>query len=620
MANLNLEKYDKYSVFFIYTALALAVLAVYWPVHSYDFINYDDSAFISENKNVTAGLTFSSIKWALTTGPPDYWRPAVWLSHIIDCELFGLDPSGHHLTNLLLHIANTLLLFGVLKAMTGSKWACAFAAACFGLHPMHVESVAWISERKDVLSAFFWFLTMMAYLRYVRRPSAGRYVLTLFLFEMGLMSKPMVVVLPLVLLLLDYWPLGRFTSMSQRIFYRLLREKIPFFILSVISGIITFIVQKNVGTMAAIDKLPPFLRAGNAAVSYMKYIAKTLWPNKLAVFYPHPGDKLPVWQIVMSAAMLLAVLIIIIRVSARHKYLMVGWLWYIGTLLPMIGLIQVGAQAMADRYSYIPLIGIFIMIAWSAEELCPKTKAGKTILTMTSAVIIIAMSVCSRLQVYHWENSLTINAHAVKVTDNNFIALSGYGEALCRAGKYDEGLEYLRKSVFIRPNYDTALYNMGLSYAQQGKYDQAIKYYNKVLQIKPDYAEAQQKIREALSEKDKTDKALQYFDEAKLLEDRQQKEQAIELYKKAVELKPNFIVAHGRLGLAMASVGRIDEAVEQFRIVLKDRPQDIEMHCNIGLLLARQDKAEEAAEHYRQALRIDPNCTKAKELLEAAVK
>lgn len=360
--------------------LILAIFTVFWQVRSHDFVNYDDDKYVTENRDVKAGLTTQSIIWAFTTTHASNWHPLTWLSHMLDISLFGLNPGWHHLTNLLFHIANTLLLFLILRGMTEEFWKSAFVAALFALHPLHVESVAWIAERKDVLSTFFWMLTILAYAYYVKHPVLRRYLFVLFSFLLGLMSKPMLVTLPFVLLLLDYWPLGRFQmeesgitrnpkkhkskhpEYQKSIALRLVREKTPFFVLAGFSSIITFIAQQHGGTVRSLEFLPVKTRVANALISYVAYIGKMIWPFNLAVLYPHPGTTLPMWQTILAGLFLLFISYLVIRKVKKLPYLSIGWFWYVGTLVPVIGLVQVGAQSMADRYTYIPLIGLFIRL------------------------------------------------------------------------------------------------------------------------------------------------------------------------------------------------------------------------------------------------------------------
>ena len=359
----------KYQSICIYLVLALTTTAVFYQVCTYDFVNYDDFMYVYKNPNIQAGITLKAIKWALTVGYASNWHPLTWLSHMLDWQLFGPKAGGHHLTNLIFHIANTLLLFIVLKQMTHRLWPSAFVAALFALHPLHVESVAWVAERKDVLSTFFWMLTMWAYVRFVGRPKIASYLLVVVFLALGLMSKPMLVTLPFVLLLLDYWPLSRLSQKHGKAGTKcslsyLLIEKIPLFAIVLASCIVTFIVQEKGGAMPTTKNYDFFIRLANASISYLQYIIKMIWPARLAMFYPHPGQNVSILYAVISAALLLAVTILILRFAANRRYLVTGWFWYLGTLVPVIGLVQVGDQAFADRYSYVTLTGLFIIIAW----------------------------------------------------------------------------------------------------------------------------------------------------------------------------------------------------------------------------------------------------------------
>ena len=375
----------KYWVPCICLTLALATLISYSQVLNHDFIDFDDDMYVTRNENVQKGLTWQNIKWAFTTNQAYNWHPLTWLSHMLDCQLFGLKPAGHHFTSVLFHIANTLLLFLVFKSMTGNLWRSAFVAALFALHPLHVESVAWIAERKDVLSTLFWLLTMAAYVRYVRKPGPKWYLLTILAFAMGLMAKPMLVTLPFILLLLDYWPLARFQfgqnikDTEWKILYRLFVEKIPLFIITIITSVITFIVPKGSGAVPGLKELSLMPRLTNALISYVKYIEKMFWPSRLAVFYPRAVDAIPTWQILAALLLLLIISGLAVWLARSRKYLLVGWLWYLGILVPVIGLVQVGDQAMADRYTYVSLIGLFIIVVWGLNDLLEKWKYHKIV-------------------------------------------------------------------------------------------------------------------------------------------------------------------------------------------------------------------------------------------------
>ena len=425
--------------FLVCLFLVIATLAVYWQVRNYSFVNYDDHMYVTQNHNVQAGLTLESITWSFTTIQASNWHPLTWISHMLDCQLYGMNPGRHHLTNVLLHILNSLLLFLVFMRMTGKLWQSGFVAALFALHPLHVESVAWISERKDVLSTFFWMLSLWGYLRYVERPGACRYLLLFFLFILGLMTKPMLVTLPFVLLLLDYWPLNRFQFGSsgdcnysiQRPFdFGLVWEKTPLFLLAAVSSVMTYIVQKSGGAVNSLATIPFHDRIANAIVSYVSYIGKMIWPDNLAVFYPYPKSIL-LWKVAGAGLLLVVVSVVIFRMVRTKPYFAVGWLWYIGTLVPVIGLVQVGSQGMADRYTYVPLIGIFVIIAWGVPDFMPKWRYKKIGFTVTIAAILAIIMITTRLQIRYWSDSLTLFKHAFEVTTvDNCIVHGKLGEAL----------------------------------------------------------------------------------------------------------------------------------------------------------------------------------------------
>jgi len=465
----------------ICAALILVTIAAYEPLRHNDFINLDDPRYVTENQHIRTGITFEGIKWAFAAVQTSHWHPLTMLSHILDCQLFGLNPKWHHLVNLLFHIANTLLFFRVLKDMTGTLWQSAFVAAAFALHPLHVESVAWVAERKDVLSTLFWLLTMAAYVRYIRYNSIKWYVVTLLLFALGLMAKSMLVTLPFVLLLLDYWPLERLKNKSN--IKHLIFEKIPLFILSAISSITAFFVMRAAGNIISVNVLPLKIRAANSTVSYAEYIGKMIWPNQLAVFYPLDSGSLSVWQIASAALLLSGISIWVIWLSPKYKYLLVGWLWYLGTLVPVIGLVQVGNQAMADRYTYLPSIGVFIMIAWGFADLSARWRFGKIIFRTAAITTLAILLICTRMQVKLWKNSFTLFEHTLKVTQNNYIIHNNYGIALSQAGRPDEGILQFRRSLQINPQHANAHYNLGLALAKTGQLEEAIIHLRKSLEF-----------------------------------------------------------------------------------------------------------------------------------------
>lgn len=529
----------------IYLLLTGLTFVTYKQVLYHQFIIFDDTVYITENPHIQKGLTFENIRWAFTTGRASNWHPITWLSHIVDYEMFGLNPRGHHLVNVLLHTANTLLLFGVLNAMTGAVWQSAFVAALFALHPLHIESVAWVAERKDVLSGLFFMLTVAAYLRYVRQTGTKWYLLTILLFALGLMAKPMLVTLPFVLLLLDYWPLGRFGVNRPA---KLVREKVPFFVLSAVSSVVTFLVQQSTGAVSTMEKFPPATRIANAMVSYMVYLEKMVWPSRLAVLYPYPVDGLPVQQVIKAVLLLTGVSYLVIRLARNHKYLLVGWLWYAGTLVPVIGLVQVGSQAMADRYTYLPSIGIFIMVAWGFDELLTGRRWRETALGVSAAAVLLVLSTCTGAQLRYWQNSVTLFEHTLEVTSNNHTAYNNLGIAYGRLGRYQEEMEAYKQAIRINPDSAEAQCNLGVVYIKLGDYDKAIKALKQALRIKPDYVYEYGNL------------GVAYFKLGSY-------EKAIEAFKQAVKIKPDLAETHYNLGVAYLASDDRGHALEEYKIL-----------------------------------------------------
>ena len=480
---------NKLHLFLVYAVLALASLIAYEPVHRNKFINYDDNDYVAENPYVRSGITRESVIWAFTTRHASNWHPLTWLSHMLDCQFFGTNPLWHHLMNLLFHVANTLLLFWVLKRMTGALWPSAFVAAVFALHPLHVESVAWAAERKDVLSGFFWMLTIAAYVRYAERPGIARYLLVFSALCLGLMAKPMLVTLPFVLLLLDYWPLGRFQGRHAATIYRLIGEKAPLFALAAVSSVVTYIAQRGAGAVLLGQKLPLKLRAANAAVSYVSYIGKMIYPSRLAALYPHQASRLPLTQPIVCLVILIIVSAGIIYAARRARFLAVGWLWYLGTLVPVIGLIQVGVQAMADRYTYLPSIGIFIIVAWGAAGLLAGWRYRKIVLAISASIVLAALLLCTRMQVRHWQNSFTLFGHTLEVTERNYIMQNNYGNLLYQNGHPAEAAAHFEEALRINPKHTGALNNLGVISYSQGRIGWAIAHWTKAEKLKPNSAD-----------------------------------------------------------------------------------------------------------------------------------
>jgi protein O-mannosyl-transferase len=477
----------------ISSAIAIITFAVYLPVRNFEFVRYDDDEYVRNNPVVQQGPTWQGIEWAFTTNHAANWHPLTWLSHMLDCRLFGNKPGLHHLVNVLFHIANTLLLFIIFNRMTKRLWPSAFIAALFALHPLHVESVAWVAERKDVLSTLFWLLTMLAYVRYTERPSILRYSFALLFFALGLMAKPMLVTLPFVLLLLDYWPLNRFLN-SKFSIHNSFIEKIPFFAFAVLSCIITFLAQQTSGAVSQVDLMPMKIRIANAIFSYFIYIKKMFWPSNLAVLYPYRYEGIPVNEILISAIILILITILVLIYFRWYKYLLVGWFWYLGTLIPVIGLIQVGSQAYADRYTYVPLIGLFIIIAFGATELLRNIPHKKYILAVFAILVLLACAIVTSRQLKYWKNSNTLFDHALAVTNNNPNILNNYANVLAVQGNKEQARQYLAEAVRLIPDS----FEMRMNYAkilnELGFNDQAIEQYKIALKIDPASKEAHEKL------------------------------------------------------------------------------------------------------------------------------
>ncbi|MFA5252340.1 MAG: tetratricopeptide repeat protein, partial [Phycisphaerae bacterium] len=575
----------KYSSFWICLSLILITAAVFYQVCTYDFINFDDTHYVYENPNIQNGITPQAIKWAFTTGYASNWHPLTWLSHMLDWQLFGSKTGGHHLTNLIFHIANTLLLFIVLKQMTQRLWPSAFVAALFALHPLHVESVSWVAERKDVLSTFFWMLTMWAYVRFVRRPKIANYLLIIAFFALGLMSKPMLVTLPFVLLLLDYWPLDRLSlkqvkSGSKYSLSYLLIEKVPLFLMVAASSVVTFIVQRKGGALEAGENYSFIIRLANAFISYVQYIIKTIFPADLTVLYPHPGQNVSIRYAVISAIFLLVVTILILRFAKEHRYAAVGWFWYLGTLVPVIGLIQVGIQARADRYTYIPLTGLFIIIAWGMPDLLAKWRYKKIGLTLSAMLVVLALSTCTYFQVRYWQNSLTLFQHALDVTEDNYVAHFCVAGPLREQGKLDETIYHCSEAVRIKPDYDKALNCLGITLFEAGRVDEAIPCYKKALEINPSFFNVN--IGLALAFAAKGDFA-----------------EAVRNYKIALEKVDT--------SSELLKLGRFEEAIAGYRKIVSANPSNPDVLNELGYALARAGKFDEAAKCFYESLRLDPN-------------
>ncbi len=593
-------------------ALAVATLAVYGQVISHQFIKLDDDLSIQNNPMVIGGLTLKGIAWAFTTFHDSNWHPLTWISHQVDSQIFGLDAGGHLLVSALIHVANTLLVFLLLKRLTGASWRSAIVAALFALHPLHVESVAWAVERKDNLSTFFGLLSLLAYALYAEAPSWRRYALVAFWLALGLMSKPMLVTWPFVLLLLDYWPLKRLAwqpangiGRFAKAWVPLIREKLPLICLVAGSMLMTYLAQSAGGTLPMAD--PPFsLRLSNALVSYAKYLFLTAWPTGLGVYYPFPPEGVPAWQVAGAVALLLVITALSIREARKRPYLIMGWFWFLGTLIPVIGVMRIGiGLEMADRYHYVPSIGLFTAIVFGLGELAVAWRIGRVTIAAFSAIVLLGFGFLSGVQVRFWRDSVTLFERTLSVTSNNALIQNQLGVVLNQQGKRTEAFSHFAEALRIKPDYFHALANMALALSQQGKTAEAIDFYQRALKVRSDSAQAHMQLGRLLADQGKQDEALQEF----------------------VKASPNDFDLRVRLGEALARQGKHSEAISQLTVAARLKPNSAEVHNNLGLLLLMTGQPERSIPHFSTALRLKPdlaiaqdNLTRAQKQIEARPK
>jgi tetratricopeptide (TPR) repeat protein len=578
------------------------LLAAFLPAASNDFTNYDDNLYVTKNAQVQQGLTWESAHWAFCNVDVSNWHPLTWLSHILDCQFFGLRAWGHHLTSVWLHALNGVLAFAVLRRMTGAVWRSFIVALLFGLHPLRVESVAWVAERKDVLSTSFWMLTLWAYARFAQLQTAGvsqgpglklpagprpgfYYWLSLVFFSLGLMSKPMLVTVPCLLLLLDYWPLGRWGRNDAR---RLVAEKAPFFLAAAAASAVTFVVQRQGGAMA--NALPLAARLANIPVAYCRYLGKLFWPVELAPFYP-PAHW-PPGTVALAGGLLAALTTAAVLLRRSRPYFLVGWLWFIGTLIPVIGLVPAGEQSMADRYSYVPSIGILVVLVWGACELSGRWRHQAFGAAATAAVAALVCFCLTREQVGYWKNSETLFRHALLVTRNNYLAHGNLGMVLQQQGLTEQAMAEYREALKENPEYPVAHLNLAAALAGLGRPAEAAGQLLEALRAQPDFAEA-------------------HFNLGILLQEQGRLEEAVREYERALRLKLPSADAHYNLGIALVRVGRSDEAIAHFEKALKLEPSSADAHFSLGLALSKKGLLDEAIIHYRQALRLMPDDARA---------
>jgi tetratricopeptide (TPR) repeat protein len=618
----------------IAAALVLLTVLVYSSVHTFQFVSYDDPLYVTENPEVQHGLTWHGIEWAFTTGHAGNWHPVTWISHMLDVEMFGVAPGPHHLVNLAFHIVNTLLLFVLFVRMTKEYFKSAFVAAMFAIHPLHVESVAWVSERKDVLSTLFLILTLWAYVSWVQHKGTARYTLICVLLASGLMCKPMLVTLPFLLLLLDIWPLGRATPDfgQPRVWIELVREKLPLFALAFLSGIVTMIVQSRGGNLGNMQAFPLTMRLANVPVSYAMYLVQTVWPVGLAPFYPHV--PLSMTAVGGSLLLLIAISTIILKWGKHRPYLVFGWLMYLLMLLPVIGLIQLGDQSRADRYTYVPLIGIFIVLAWGLADLLARTP-GRTIILAGIAIPAVAtMAVVARIQVSRWSDSLSLWSHAAAVTTGNYIAETNLGFALASHGRSAEAIAHFSEAVRIMPAFAEGHNALGVALMEMNRLDEAKSQFDEALQLKPDFGLAHSNRGSVLAREGRIADAIGEFQEGlrSAPDDAQVRSnlglayaaqgrfaEAVEEFQRSKDIDPGISTNHVRLGDALMNLGKPAGAIAEYTEALRLDPGSVEAHTNLGVAFLNVQRFDDAIVHLREAVRLNPNFAQAHNNLGVAL-
>ena len=577
--------------------LALLTLLTFAPVRSFDFVNYDDFEFVVENPHVAGGLTWANVRWAWLNPYSATGGPLTWMSHMLDVELFGVTAGGPHLVNLALHLTSVLILLAVLRRFTGSVWRSAFVAALFAVHPLHVESVAWVAERKDVLSGVFWFAAIGAYGRYARRPGYGRYALVAGCFVLGLLSKPMVATLPFVFLLLDVWPLGRMAWSRQALGQvpRLIAEKLPLIALAAAAMWLTVTAQEAIGAVSSTVAVPLHTRAANAVVSYIEYLLKTVWPAGLVPYYPY-STAIPALAVAGCAALLVAFTSLSILLLRRAPFVAVGWLWYLGALVPVIGLVQVGGHAMADRFTYLPLTGIFIIAAWGIPLLLRRFVLAPGILGVCAVLVIIAFAATARAQSLHWRDGLALWEHTVGIDPDNARAQSNLGVVLAQRRRYDDAIRAYRTALRLQPGVPQTHHNLGLALEAVGRTDDAGAQYAEAVRLKPDYAKAHMHLANLLAQRGATEAAIQH-------------------YREAIRLAPGEPLAQVNLAVMLGRNRQPAEAVPYMREAIRLNPHNAEWRFLAGLMLVEAGRPAEAREMFSEALAIDPKHAQAREAL-----
>jgi len=609
---------QRFLILYLCLGLALVTWIAFFPALRNNFVNFDDSVYVYENPKVVAGLTRSGIIWAFTHFHSNNWHPLTWLSHMLDCQLYRLNAGGHHFTSVLLHAVVVILLFIVLQEMTGAIWKPAFVAAVFAIHPLRVESVAWISERKDILCGLFFMLTLAAYVHHTRAPSVRRYLVVVLLYALGLMCKPMLVSLPLILLLIDYWPLRRFTDLSSA--RRLFIEKLPLLGFTAMSCLVTLFAQRS--TTASIEQVPLVWRTENAAVACMIYVVQMAWPIHLAPFYPHPEFYLPTWQIVLAIIALISISTAAVFWRRELPYVFTGWFWYLVMLIPVIGIVQVGSQAHADRYTYLPQIGLYILVSWSAAHLVARRRAGLPILIAAAAIALLSLTWIARAQVRYWHDSETLWKHSLAVTEDNTYPYYGLGQLHVARGETNKAIAEFRWALNLRPKSPYAHDALGFALTKAGQLDEAVDHLNAAISILPNHPTAHLHLGNALLQKGQTSDAIKEFEQqlslhpddaaahcdlATALVHQGQLNQAIAQYQKAIELRPDRADAYYDLGNCYLQQGSPENAVKEYEHALHLSPHLVEARNNLATILCQKGEIDRAISELEEAIRIQPD-------------
>jgi protein O-mannosyl-transferase len=660
---------DKYPCWGIAALLFVVTLLVYSSAAQHTFISYDDPLYVTANIRVRAGLTWENFFWACRALDIGNWHPLTWMSHMLDIELFGLNPSGHHWVSVGIHAANAALLFWILTTLTKSKWPSAFVAAVFALHPLNVESVAWVAERKNVLCTFFAFLSIWAYSHYVRQPGWRRTLPVLIAFALALMSKPMVVTLPFLLLLLDFWPLDRWTvneSSSagkntqkqfikqgsstkhsldrQPVWIHLILEKLPLFGIAAIGSLIAIYAQRLSNDLRTVESLSFGVRLANAIVSYMEYLSKTIWPSNLAVFYPHPRNSLPPVLVALSGFCLVGLTTLIIWKARKFKYLAVGWFWYLGTMFPVIGIIQVGDQARADRYAYIPLIGVFIVIVWGIVSISSHYQCNRYLLSGAGLCVLLALGMITDRQLAYWKDSRTLFEHALASTENNYVAHDNLGAALRDIGNLEGAIEQFSKAVDTYPRITGAhrnilantLLSLAAALQEKGRLEEAKEAIHRAIEINPSSALAYNNLASLLSRLGKNDEALNFYRKAlelkpetrllaeiqfnlgNLFTEQGKRDEAIASFRQTLSWNPEHVQAKVNLGALLYLSGNFDEAISLYQQAIQQKP-DASAYYLLGLAMSEHGQIRESVQYFRLALQLNPDHDKAKQRLKLAL-